>query len=315
MGGDIVRHLLDIKDLSRKEIETILERARWYKSLKVYPKTLEGKFVLTAFFEPSTRTKVSFQKAAMNLGANVIDFAPESSSLLKGETDLDTILTLNMMDFDCLVVRIRRNGAPKEFSKYVKMPVVNAGDGTNEHPTQALLDAMTMVEHFNTLKLKVAIVGDIVHSRVARSLTELLNKFGAEVRMVGPKGFVPESFEGVSLITNDLEEAIHDVDVIYALRIQKERLEQSYTNVDEFFRTMQINSKTIELAPKHAVLMHPGPFNRNVEVSDDVVYSERSKILEQVKNGVFVRMAVLEFAMGVIEVESVRSMETSLAGR
>lgn len=310
-----MRHLLDIKDLSRKEIETILERAMWYKSLKVYPKTLEGKFVLTAFFEPSTRTKVSFQKAAMNLGANVIDFAPESSSLLKGETDLDTILTLNMMDFDCLVVRIRRNGAPKEFSKYVKMPVVNAGDGTNEHPTQALLDAMTMVEHFNTLKLKVAIVGDIVHSRVARSLTELLNKFGAEVRMVGPKGFVPESFEGVSLITNDLEEAIHDVDVIYALRIQKERLEQSYTNVDEFFRTMQINSKTIELAPKHAVLMHPGPFNRNVEVSDDVVYSERSKILEQVKNGVFVRMAVLEFAMGVIEVESVRSMETSLAGR
>ncbi|AJC73830.1 aspartate carbamoyltransferase [Pseudothermotoga hypogea DSM 11164 = NBRC 106472] len=310
-----MRHLLDIKDLSRKEIETILERAMWYKSLKVYPKTLEGKFVLTAFFEPSTRTKVSFQKAAMNLGANVIDFAPESSSLLKGETDLDTILTLNMMDFDCLVVRIRRNGAPKEFSKYVKMPVVNAGDGTNEHPTQALLDAMTMVEHFNTLKLKVAIVGDIVHSRVARSLTELLNKFGAEVRMVGPKGFVPESFEGVSLITNDLEEAIHDVDVIYALRIQKERLEESYPNVDDFFRTMQINSKTIELAPKHAVLMHPGPFNRNVEVSDDVVYSERSKILEQVKNGVFVRMAVLEFAMGVIEVESVRSMEASLAGR
>jgi aspartate carbamoyltransferase catalytic subunit len=310
-----MRHLLDIKDLSRKEIETILERAMWYKSLKAYPKTLEGKFVLTAFFEPSTRTKVSFQKAAMNLGANVIDFAPESSSLLKGETDLDTILTLNMIDFDCLVVRIRRNGAPKEFSKYVKMPVVNAGDGTNEHPTQALLDAMTMVEHFNTLKLKVAIVGDIVHSRVARSLTEILNKFGAEVRMVGPKGFVPESFEGVSLITNDLEEAIHDVDVIYALRIQKERLEESYPNVDDFFRTMQINSKTIELAPKHAVLMHPGPFNRNVEVSDDVVYSERSKILEQVKNGVFVRMAVLEYAMGVIEVESVRSMETSLVGR
>jgi aspartate carbamoyltransferase catalytic subunit len=310
-----MRHLLDIKDLSRKEIETILERAMWYKSLKAYPKTLEGKFVLTAFFEPSTRTKVSFQKAAMNLGANVIDFAPESSSLLKGETDLDTILTLNMMDFDCLVVRIRRNGAPKEFSKYVKMPVVNAGDGTNEHPTQALLDAMTMVEHFNTLKLTVAIVGDIVHSRVARSLTEILNKFGAEVRMVGPKGFVPESFEGVSLITNDLEEAIHDVDVIYALRIQKERLEESYPNVDDFFRTMQINSKTIELAPKHAVLMHPGPFNRNVEVSDDVVYSERSKILEQVKNGVFVRMAVLEYAMGVIEVESVRSLETSLVGR
>jgi len=310
-----VRHLLDIKDLSRKEIETILKRAMWYKSLKVYSKTLEGKFVLTAFFEPSTRTKVSFQKAAMNLGARVIDFAPESSSLLKGETDLDTIMTLNMMDFDCLVVRIRRNGAPKEFAKYVDMPVVNAGDGTNEHPTQALLDAMTMLEHFKTLELKVAIVGDIVHSRVARSLTEILNKFGAEVRMVGPKGFVPESFEGVSLITNDLEEAIHDVDVVYALRIQKERLEESYPNVDDFFRTMQINSKTIELAPKHAILMHPGPFNRNVEVSDDVVYSERSRILEQVKNGVFVRMAVLEYAMGVIEVESVRSMETSLVER
>lgn len=310
-----MRHLLDIKDLSRKEIEAILERAMRYKSLKNYPETLRGKFVLTAFFEPSTRTKVSFQKAALNLGAHVVDFAPESSSLQKGETDLDTILTLNMMSFDCLVIRIRRNGAPAEFAKYVDCAVVNAGDGTNEHPTQALLDAMTMLEHFGTLKLKVAIVGDIVHSRVARSLTELLNKFDAEVRMAGPEGFVPESFEGVSLITHSLEEALHDVDVVYALRIQKERLEQSYSNIDDFFRTLQINSRTIQLAPAHAVLMHPGPFNRNVEVSDDVVYSERSKILEQVKNGVFVRMAVLEYATGVIEFEGVRSVETSLARR
>lgn len=310
-----MRHLLDIKSLTRKQIETILERAREHKTSKIYPKTLAGKFVLTAFFEPSTRTKVSFQKAAMNLGAQVIDFVPETSSLQKGETDLDTILTLNTMDFDCLVIRIRRNGAPAEFARYVNTAVINAGDGTNEHPTQALLDAMTMVEHFGTLQIKVAIVGDVIHSRVARSLTELLKKFDAEVRMVGPKGFVPESFEGVSLITNDLKEAIFDVDVVYALRIQKERLEESYPNIDDFFRKMQINSETIKLAPKHAVLMHPGPFNRNIEVSDDIVYSERSKILEQVRNGVFIRMAVLEYALGVIELEAVQSVETSVAGR
>lgn len=310
-----MKHLLDIKSLTRDQIEAILDRAMKHKASKDYPKTLMGKFVLTAFFEPSTRTKVSFQKAAMNLGAQVIDFAPESSSLQKGETDLDTILTLNMMDFDCMVIRIRRNGAPAQFAKYVKASVINAGDGTNEHPTQALLDAMTMLEHFGTLKLKVAIVGDIVHSRVARSLTELLNKFDAEVRMVGPKGFVPENFEGVSLMSNDLEEAIHDVDVVYALRIQKERLEESYPNIDEFFRKMQINSETIKLAPEHTILMHPGPFNRNIEVSDDIVYSERSKILEQVRNGVFIRMAVLEYATGVIELEDVRSLRTSVAGR
>jgi len=308
-----VRHILDIKDLSKEEIEWIIKRALQLKVQKKIQRTLDEKYVLTAFFEPSTRTKISFQKAAMTLGAAVIDFTPESSSLQKGETDLDTILTLDAMEFDAFVIRIRRNNAPAEFSKYLKVPVINAGDGTNEHPTQALLDAVTIYESFGTLKLNVAVVGDINHSRVARSLTELLNKFDATVRFCGPKDFVPTNFDGVELITNDLKEAIEDADVIYALRVQKERLEKSYENIDEFFTKMQINSNTMKMAPRHAVLMHPGPFNRNIEVSDEIVYSERSKILEQVKNGLYSRMAVLELAMGVSNLESVQSRQLTMA--
>ncbi|MEJ5229217.1 MAG: hypothetical protein WHT65_04365, partial [Pseudothermotoga sp.] len=181
------------------------------------------------------------------------------------------------------------------------------------HPTQALLDAVTMYETFGTLKLNVAIVGDINHSRVARSLTELLNKFDGKVSFCGPKDFVPNSFDGVELITNDLQEAIKDADVVYALRIQKERLEKSYDNIDEFFTKMQINTNTMKMTPRHAILMHPGPFNRNVEVSDEIVYSERSKILEQVKNGLYTRMAVLELAMGVANIESLQSKHFTMA--
>jgi len=304
------KHILSMNDLSAEEVMWIIKRALEFRASRKFPKSLKGKFIVTAFFEPSTRTKLSFQKAILSLGGKFLDFTPNLSSLQKGETELDTLLTLEAMDVDGFVIRVRKNGLPMYFAKHLSVPVINGGDGNNQHPTQAILDLTTMYEHFGRLDLKVAIVGDIVHSRVARSLTEGILKFGGEVRMCGPVGFVPKHFEGVSVITHDLGEAIHDVDVVYALRIQKERLEKHFDDVEEFFRKYQINERTIKMAPEHAVLMHPGPFNRNVEVSDGIVYSERSLILMQVKNGLYSRMAVLEKA--VASVENIRSLQETL---
>jgi len=310
-GGNIMpKHILSMNDLSAEEVMWIIKRALEFRASRKFPKSLKGKFIVTAFFEPSTRTKLSFQKAILSLGGKFLDFTPNLSSLQKGETELDTLLTLEAMDVDGFVIRVRKNGLPMYFAKHLSVPVINGGDGNNQHPTQAILDLTTMYEHFGRLDLKVAIVGDIVHSRVARSLTEGILKFGGEVRMCGPVGFVPKHFEGVSVITHDLGEAIHDVDVVYALRIQKERLEKHFDDVEEFFRKYQINERTIKMAPEHAVLMHPGPFNRNVEVSDGIVYSERSLILMQVKNGLYSRMAVLEKA--VASVENIRSLQETL---
>ena len=290
--------LLSITDLSRDDIMGIINRALEFKKMKKQPQILNGKFIVTAFFEPSTRTKLSFHRAIKGLGGKVIDFIASVSAIQKGETDIDTLLTLEAMDIDAFVVRVRRNGAPIEWKNYVRVPIINGGDGTNQHPTQALLDLTTMYEHFGRLNLKVAIVGDILHSRVANSLTQGLLMFGGNVRFCGPKEFVPSRYDGVELITDNLEEALDGVDVVYALRVQKERIEKLPINIDEFFRRYQINHKTIKLAPEHAVLMHPGPFNRNIEVSDNIVYSERSLILQQVKNGVYSRMAVLERVVG-----------------
>jgi len=304
------KHILTMNDLSAEEVMWIIKRALEFKTSRKFPKSLKGKFIVTAFFEPSTRTKLSFQKAILSLGGKFLDFTPNLSSLQKGETELDTLLTLEAMDVDGFVIRVRKSGLPMYFAKHLSVPVINGGDGNNQHPTQAILDLTTMYEHFGRLDLKLAIVGDIVHSRVARSLTEGILKFGGEVRMCGPVGFVPEHFEGVGVITHDLGEAIHDVDVVYALRIQKERLEKHFDDVEEFFRKYQINERTIKMAPEHAVLMHPGPFNRNVEVSDGIVYSERSLILMQVKNGLYSRMAVLEKA--VASVENIRSLQETL---
>jgi len=306
-----VRHVLDMKDFSKEEVERLVERALQLKKMRQRPKALRGKFLATAFFEPSTRTKLSFQRAAKELGMKVIDFITEISSLRKGETDLDTLLTLEAMEINAIVVRTRKNEAPKYFAQHLSVPVINGGDGTNEHPTQAFLDLTTLYEHFAKLDLRVAIVGDILHSRVARSLVEGLNKFGANVRLCGPEEFVPKTFPGVELIAHDLREAVKDVDAIYTLRIQKERLEQVFDNVEEFFIEYQINEEILKAAPSHAVIMHPGPINRNVEISDEVAYSKRSLILNQVKNGVYARMAVLEEALRLDE--TVRSLEESMA--
>jgi len=189
-GVCTVKHIVDIKDLSGTEILSIVKRALYLKKSRVVPRTLDRKYVVTAFFEPSTRTKLSFQRAALSLGAKVIDLAPDTSSMLKGETELDTLLTIEAMDVDAIVIRT--------FSKHLQIPVINAGDGTNEHPTQALLDITTMYEHYGKFNLSVAIVGDINHSRVARSLTEALAKLGGSVIFCGPEEFIPKSFPDVS---------------------------------------------------------------------------------------------------------------------
>ncbi len=286
--------LISITDLSKEDILEIIRRALEFKQTESIPQVLQGKFIVTAFFEPSTRTKLSFHRAIKGLGGNVIDFLPSVSAIQKGETDIDTLLTLEAMDIDGFIVRVRRNGAPSEWKKFIKVPIINGGDGTNQHPTQALLDLTTMYEHFGRLDLKVAIVGDILHSRVANSLAQALLMFEADMRFCGPREFIPARYDGVNIITEDLREALQGVDVVYALRVQKERIEKLPINIDEFFRRYQINHESIKLAPQHAVLMHPGPFNRNIEVSDNIVYSERSLILKQVKNGVYSRMAVLE---------------------
>lgn len=306
-----MRHVVDMKDLSRKDLETIIEKALYFKKIKHPVKTLAGMSIVNVFFEASTRTRMSFQKAQSVLGANVLNFDPGTSSLQKGETDIDTLLTLQSMDVDAFVIRISQNGGVEKFAELLDKPVINAGDGTNEHPTQALLDLVTMNESFGKNKLKVAIIGDILHSRVARSLTEGVTALGGEVRICGPEDFVPAKFDGASIITHNLEEALDGVDVVYSLRVQKERIEELYDDLDDFFRKYQINEETIKLAPKHAILMHPGPFNRNVEVSDGIVYSERSRILEQVRNGVYARMAVMEMAIGANE--NIQSLQETVA--
>lgn len=299
-----MRSLISMDDLSKDEIERIIQQALEYKRLKSRTKVLEGKFIVTAFFEPSTRTKLSFQKAAMALGAEVLDFLPSVSSLQKGETDLDTLMTIEAMDVDAIVVRTRKVGAPKLWSEVLSIPVINGGDGTNEHPTQALLDLVTMFEHFGRLDLNVAIVGDILHSRVANSLAKGLKKFGAKVRMCGPKEFLPGEHDAVDFITTDLQEALDGADVVYVLRIQRERIEQAFDGARKFFERFQVNEKVLNFAPSHAVIMHPGPFNRDVEISSGVVYSERSLILEQVRNGVYTRMAILKEVLSEVGEDS-----------
>ncbi len=306
-----MRSLVAISDLTKGQIMSLINQALAYKRGLDTKQVLKGKFVVTAFFEPSTRTKLSFQKAAMALGANVLDFQPSTSSLQKGETDIDTLLTIEAMDVDAIVVRTRKVGAPALWASHLSIPVVNGGDGTNEHPTQALLDLTTMYEHFGRLDLNVAIVGDILHSRVANSLSKALKMFGANVRMCGPAGFIPEEHDGADIITEDLSQALEGADVIYVLRIQRERIEQSFDDAKKFFELYQINESTLRFAPESAVIMHPGPFNRDVEIASDLVYSERSLILEQVRNGVYTRMAILkEVLSGVDEFEGVRSVQS-----
>jgi len=302
------RDLLGIRDLSPAEIVGILDTAENFREIsnreiKKVP-TLRGKTVINLFFESSTRTRTSFELAAKRLSADAVNISISTSSLIKGETLLDTALNLDAMQPDCIVVRHGSAGVPHQLAKVSKAAIVNAGDGANEHPTQALLDAMTIREHKGKIGgLEVAIVGDILHSRVARSNIHLLTKLGAKVRVAGPKPLVPTDFQ--HLVEKDLqvcphiEEAIDGADVVMILRIQRERQNSAFfPTLREYAIHYGLTNERLDLAKKDAIVLHPGPMNRGIEISSDVADGSRSLILDQVKYGVAVRMAVLYLATG-----------------
>ena len=302
------RDLLGIRNLSAEEIVGILDTAENFREInqreiKKVP-TLRGKTVINLFFESSTRTRTSFELAAKRLSADSINISVASSALTKGETLIDTALNLDAMAPDCIVVRHSSAGVPHQLAKVSKAAIVNAGDGANEHPTQALLDAMTIREHKKKIKgLNVAIVGDILHSRVARSNIHLLTKLGATIRVSGPKTLVPNDFahlvaKNLSVAAN-VEEAIEGADVVMILRIQRERQDSAFfPTLREYAIHYGLTQERLDLAKKDAIVLHPGPMNRGIEIASDVADSSRSLILDQVKYGVAVRMAVLYLATG-----------------
>lgn len=294
------KHLTGIFELSKEEITYIINTAESFdevleRNMKKLP-TLRGKSVLLLFYEPSTRTRTSFEIAAKILSADTINVSVATSSVTKGETLKDTIKNFEAMGIDIIVLRHQSSGAADFITKHTNMSVINAGDGWHEHPTQALLDLLTIKQYKNKLSgLKVAIVGDILHSRVARSNLLALKKLNNEVRLVGPKTFVPPYFKELGAeIYHSLEEGIEDVDVIMTLRIQKERMGKGfYPTEREYSRYFGLNKKNIVLAKKDAIVMHPGPVNRGLELSSDILDGKQSVVLSQVKKGVAVRMAVL----------------------
>lgn len=302
------RDLLGIRNLSAEEIIGILDTAENFREIsnreiKKVP-TLRGKTVINLFFESSTRTRTSFELAAKRLSADTVNISVSSSSLSKGETLLDTALNLDAMAPDCIVVRHGSAGVPHQLAKVSKAAIVNAGDGANEHPTQALLDAMTIREHKGKIGgLQVAIIGDILHSRVARSNIHLLTKLGAKVRVAGPKPLVPPDFahlvEKDLLVCPHVEDAIEGADVVMILRIQRERQDSAFfPTLREYAIHYGLTQERLDLAQKNAIVLHPGPMNRGIEISSEVADSSRSQILDQVKYGVAVRMAVLYLATG-----------------
>ena len=298
MGND----LLGIEDLDREDIELILDTAQHMKEVgerdvKKVP-TLRGRTIINLFFESSTRTRTSFEIAGKRLSADVVNFSPSSSSLSKSESIIDTAKTLDAMDPDAVVVRHKVAGVPKRIADELDAPVINAGDGAHEHPTQALLDALAIRRRKGRLSgLVVAICGDILHSRVARSNMILLRTMGAEVRLVAPPTLLPADVDryGVTVHT-DLAEGLKDADIVMMLRLQQERMRGSFVpSTAEYFRFFGLDSQKLANAKPDALIMHPGPMNRGVEIDSDVADDiNRSLIQEQVEMGVAVRMACLD---------------------
>jgi len=304
------RGLLGIEDLERADIESILETAERMqevgrRDVKKVP-SLRGRTIVNLFFEPSTRTRTSFEIAGKRLSADVVNFTPASSSLTKHESILDTAKNLDAMDLDAVVVRHAVAGVPKRIADELGAPVINAGDGAHEHPTQALLDLLTVREQKGRIDgLTVTIIGDIAHSRVARSDIYAFRKMGAEVRLAAPPTMLPVDVEslGVKGFTS-LREAIDGADVVMALRIQMERLTGApFPSVREYSATFGVDRAKLRYAKDDAIVMHPGPVNRGVELSHDLADHRPSVILDQVRNGVAIRMAVLYLLAGRKRVE------------
>jgi aspartate carbamoyltransferase catalytic subunit len=298
--------LLGIEEMERAEIEGILARAKDFQPIQSQTvkklDTLRGKMIVNLFYEASTRTRTSFEIAAKRLGADAVSITASGSSVTKGESLVDTLNTLAAMRPDAIVMRHAASGAPHFLSRYLETPIINAGDGTHEHPTQALLDARTILDRRGALEgLRVAIIGDIAHSRVARSNVHLLSKFGAEIVLCGPVSLLPSELEQLAAgvrLTTDIRNAIRDADVVMMLRVQLERQHEASFPASEYFRFYGLQLGHLELAKPDAIVMHPGPINRGRELSSEVADFQRSVILNQVENGIAVRMAVLERVIG-----------------
>ncbi len=295
-------HLLSVEDLSIPEIDILLNKANFYsdanKQRVKIEKTLKESTVITLFFETSTRTKTSFELAAKRLGANSIGINASASAIKKGETLIDTAMTLNAMHADILIVRHPDSGAVKLLSEKVNCAVINAGDGTHEHPTQALLDSLTIKRNKKKIKdLNIAICGDVLHSRVARSNILLLSKLGARLRIIAPPTLVPKNIENLGVkVFNDMKEGLVDCDIVMMLRLQMERMKGLYVpSTKEYFKFFGLDHEKLKRAKKNALIMHPGPMNRGVEIDSSLADNlDRSLIHQQVEMGVAVRMACLE---------------------
>lgn len=297
--------LLGLYGVKRETITDILDRAVFMKTIvqsqSKRTRNLRGKSVVTLFYENSTRTRTSFELAAKYMGATVANITASASSVAKGETLIDTGMTLDMMGVDVIIMRHNMAGAPHLLAKHVKASVINAGDGMDEHPTQALLDMFTIRERFDSLQgLKIAIVGDVLHSRVARSNAYGMMEMGAQVHVAGPSTLLPPEFEAVGVhVHTDVEQAIRNADVVMGLRIQLERQKAGlFPSVREYHRFFGISPNELALAKPDALVLHPGPVNRGIELSSTVIDGINSRIHEQVQNGVAVRMALLDMIAG-----------------
>jgi aspartate carbamoyltransferase catalytic subunit len=301
----MIKHLLSVNQLSPEQILRILDTAESFREVgtRVIKKVpaLRGRTVVNLFYEDSTRTRISFELAAKRLSADVINFSTGGSSVAKGESLKDTALTLQAMGADAIVIRHSSSGAPHTLSHWVSASVLNAGDGTHEHPTQALLDLFTIREHFPSFEgLRVAIVGDVRHSRVARSLTFAMATMGGQVTLVGPPTLIPpEALAWGAEISHDLDAVLPKLDVCYMLRVQRERQRQQFfPSVREYSRLWGLTPGRVAALPDEAVIMHPGPMNRGVEIASDVADLTRSVITDQVTNGIAVRMSLLFLMLG-----------------
>jgi aspartate carbamoyltransferase catalytic subunit len=301
----MIKHLLSINQLERDDVLKILDTAASFREVgtRVIKKVpaLRGRTVVNLFFENSTRTRISFELAAKRLSADVINFTTSGSSVSKGESLKDTALTLQAMGADAIVIRHSSSGAPYTLTKWVNASVLNAGDGTHEHPTQALLDLFTIREHFPSFEgLRLAIVGDVRHSRVARSLTLAMSKMGGQVTLIGPPTLIPPDAPAWGAeVSHDLDQVLPKLDVCYMLRVQRERQRQQFfPSVREYSRLFGLSRARVDALPEHALVMHPGPMNRGVEIASDVADLPRSLITDQVTNGIAVRMSLLYLILG-----------------
>ena len=316
------RDLLALEPLNADELTFLLDQSKPFQEIQRHPlkklATMRGKTVALAFFESSTRTRISFSTAAARLGADTMNLQAEVSSLKKGESLLDTVHTLDAMKPDCLVMRHAASGAPDFVASHLDIPVINAGDGTHEHPTQGLLDALTIRDRKGSIEnLHVTILGDIAHSRVARSNIHLLGKFGCRFTLCGPSMWVPRELQEIASGVPirrvfRIEEALEHADVVLVLRVQTERLHEPALSAADYILLYQLNAQRLRGAKPDAIVLHPGPMNRGIEITPEVADGPQSCVLQQVTNGIAVRMALLFLLAGAAKEEN-SSQETSEA--